>query len=182
MKASLIISIYNNIPFLKVVLDSLVQQTYNKFEIIIAEDGEDAAVAEFIKHYPFVHQHVHLTQKDEGWRKNQAMNMAIRAAKTDWLIFIDGDCVLHNRFIEMHMKYAAENIILAGKRVKLDQESSQLLLSGISNLSILQKQLRRKIIAGKGKIRVAYLYRIGSNLPEPDTGHRQIWSGIECCH
>lgn len=153
MKASLIISIYNNIPFLKVVLDSLVQQTYNKFEIIIAEDGEDAAVAKFIKHYPFVHQHVHLTQKDEGWRKNQAMNMAIRAAKTDWLIFIDGDCVLHNRFIEMHMKYAAENIILAGKRVKLDQESSQLLLSGISNLSILQKQLRRKIIAGKGKIR-----------------------------
>ena len=153
MKASLIIAIYDNIPFLKVILDSLRFQTEKDFEIIIAEDGENAAVQKFINSYPFEQQLQHLTQKDEGWRKNKAMNAAIRAAKTDWLIFIDGDCVLHNRFIEMHLRYAEENTILAGKRVKLDEESSQLLMSDISNINLLQRQLTRKLIVGKGKIR-----------------------------
>ena len=106
MKASLIIAIYNNILFLKAVLDSLQLQTEKDFEIIIAEDGENHAVKEFVETYNFVQPWQHLTQKDEGWRKNQAMNMAIRAAKTDWLIFIDGDCIPHPRFIEMHLRYS----------------------------------------------------------------------------
>ncbi len=153
MKASLIIAIYDNIVFLKVVLDSLRFQTEKDFEIIIAEDGENNEVEEFINKYPFEQPWKHLTQKDEGWRKNKAMNMAIHAAKAEWLIFIDGDCVLHKQFIEMHLRYANENLILAGKRVKLDQESSNHLLLNISNMHILEKQLRRKLFFGKGKIR-----------------------------
>ena len=153
MKASLIIAIYNNIPFLKVVLDSLQLQTEKDFEIIIAEDGQNSAVKEFINKYPFEQSWQHLTQKDEGWRKNKAMNLSIQAAKSDWLIFIDGDCVLHNRFIEMHVRYARENSILAGKRVKLDEGSSQLLMDDIANIKLLQRQLVLKLIVGKGKIR-----------------------------
>ena len=53
MKASLIIAIYNNIRFLKAVLDSISYQTEKDFEIIITEDGENAEVKEFINHYPF---------------------------------------------------------------------------------------------------------------------------------
>jgi len=41
MKASLIISVYQNVPFLKAVLDSLACQTEKDVEVIIAEDGED---------------------------------------------------------------------------------------------------------------------------------------------
>jgi len=153
MKASLIIAIYDNIPFLKVILDSLQLQTEKDFEVIIAEDGENTAVKEFINQYPFEQPHQHLTQKDEGWRKNKAMNMAIRAAKADWLIFIDGDCVLDSRFVEMHLRYAKEDSILAGKRVKLDEESSKLLMDSIDNLKILKRQLIRKLFFGKGKMR-----------------------------
>ena len=153
MKASLIISIYDNIRFLKVILDSLRFQTEKDFEIIIAEDGNNSTVLEFISHYPFEQSYQHLTQKDEGWRKNKAMNMAIRAAKAEWLIFIDGDCVLHDRFIEMHIRYAHEDYILAGKRVKLDEGSSEFLMENFMNLKLLEKQLVRKLFYGKGKIR-----------------------------
>ena len=59
MKASLIIAIYDNIRFLKVILDSLHFQTEKDFEIIIAEDGENSDIKEFISHYPFEwHQHI----------------------------------------------------------------------------------------------------------------------------
>lgn len=153
MKASLIIAIYKNIPFLQTILDSLRYQTEKKFEIVIAEDGENESVKQFIEQYSFEQPYQHLTQKDEGWRKNKALNMAIRAAKADWLIFIDGDCVLHPRFIEMHLRYAAEKTILVGKRVKLDPESSAQLIKSSGNTKFLQKQLLQKMIWGKGDIK-----------------------------
>lgn len=41
MKASLIISVYKNVTFLKAVLGLLKYQTEKVFEIIISEDGND---------------------------------------------------------------------------------------------------------------------------------------------
>lgn len=150
-KASLIISIYKNTEFLKVVLDSLKFQTEQNFEIIISEDAEHAHVRDFIRQYPFIQDYQHITQEDNGWRKNLALNNAIRASKSDWLIFIDGDCVLHPRFIEMHVRYADEKAILAGKRIKLDARLSELLIQDIQNLQIIQKEAFRKLFYAKGK-------------------------------
>ncbi len=118
----MIISIYDNVEFLKCILDALEYQTEQNFEIIISEDAEHAHVRDFIQNYPFRQPCRHITQKDDGWRKNKALNRAILAAQSDWLVFIDGDCVLHPRFMEFHIKYAEENRILAGKRVKLNPE------------------------------------------------------------
>ena len=50
MKASLIISVYKNVQFLKAVLDSLQYQTEKDVEIIIAEDGESVEMKAFIEH------------------------------------------------------------------------------------------------------------------------------------
>lgn len=126
--STLIISVYKNTAFLKAVLDSLAHQTDKRFEVIISEDGQSPAMAEFIARYPFQNAFQHICQEDLGWRKNRILNEAIRLAKTDWLVFIDGDCLLHPRFIEFHLKQAHPQQILAGKRIKLDPESTELIL------------------------------------------------------
>jgi cellulose synthase/poly-beta-1,6-N-acetylglucosamine synthase-like glycosyltransferase len=125
-KASLIISVYKDTQSLKVVLNCLRHQTEKNFEIIVSEDGEDEKMRRFIAEYNFENDYQHLSQEDMGWRKNMALNNAIKAAKSEWLIFIDGDCVLHPRFIEHHVKLADENYILAGKRIKLNPRLSDL--------------------------------------------------------
>lgn len=130
MKASLIISIYKNTQALKAVLDSLKRQTEQDIEVILSEDGNDAQMAAFIASYDFPWPIQHLTQPDEGWRKEKALNKAVVAAKNDWLIFIDGDCVLHPRFIEYHVRYQQRGIMLAGKRVKLNPELSERCMKG----------------------------------------------------
>lgn len=130
MKASLIISIYKNTQALKAVLDSLKRQTEQDIEVILSEDGNDAQMAAFIASYDFSWPIQHLTQPDEGWRKEKALNKAVVAAKSDWLIFIDGDCVLHPRFIEYHVRYQQRGIMLAGKRVKLNPELSERCMKG----------------------------------------------------
>ena len=151
-KASVIISVYDNTRLLKPVLDSLKQQTEKNFEIIISEDGESYEMKDFVRNYPFEHSFQHLSQEDDGWRKNKALNNAVRHANADWLIFIDGDCVLHPRFVEMHLRYAGETVILAGKRVKLDPETSGFLQNNMPEaIGEMQKKCIRKLFTGRGK-------------------------------
>lgn len=130
MKATLIISIYKNTRALKAVLDSLKAQTEQDIELILSEDGEDPQMASFIASYDFPWPMLHLTQADQGWRKELALNRAVVAAKNDWLIFIDGDCVLHPRFIEWHCRYQQRGVMLAGKRIKLSPSLSERYLRG----------------------------------------------------
>jgi GT2 family glycosyltransferase len=130
MKATLIISIYKNTRALEAVLDSLKRQTEQDIEVILSEDGCDAQMATFIGQYSFPWPMQHLTQADEGWRKERALNRAVVAAKCDWLIFIDGDCVLHPRFIEWHVRYRQQGVLLAGKRVKLNPALSERCMKG----------------------------------------------------
>lgn len=128
--ASLIISTYKNTEFLKVVLNSVLAQSDMRFEIIISEDAEHEHVKAFVGQFKSPVPLYHLTQPDIGWRKNLALNRAIAASNTDYLVFIDEDCVLHPRFMEFHIKWADKKTILAGKRIKLDAYSSKLILDG----------------------------------------------------
>ncbi|MBQ7191308.1 MAG: glycosyltransferase [Paludibacteraceae bacterium] len=133
-KATVIISVYKNTRALAAVLRSLEKQTEQCFEVIISEDGESTEMKQFVEQYMSSRQSkwdmLHLTQEDICWRKNRALNCAIEAADTDWLIFIDGDCVLHPKFVETHIRYSAEGVVLAGKRVKLNPQLSERLMNG----------------------------------------------------
>lgn len=152
-KTSIIISIYDNINFLRVVLDSLKQQTEQCFEIVISEDASHLHVKEFIDNYPFIHDYQHLTQPDVGWKKNKALNRAILASKSDWLIFIDGDCVLHPRFVEYHLKNSSPSFILGGKRIKLNESLSKRLLSNINFIHSIQSVLLKLFFKKKKGIK-----------------------------
>lgn len=136
MFTSVIISVYKNVEALQTVLRSLEHQTVQSFEVIISEDGQCAEMADFVRSHKWAWPHQHLTQEDLGWRKNRALNRAVLAAKHDWLIFIDGDCVLHPRFIEWHLReaerYHGQKVMIGGKRIKLSSTLSQRLIQGCS--------------------------------------------------
>ena len=149
IQTTLIISVYKDTSFLDAVLKSLPGQTLQNFEVMISEDGESEEMREFLSQVKMPFPVRHLTQKDIGWRKNHALNRAIREAKTDWLIFIDGDCVLHPRFMEFHWKLAEEKFVLAGKRIKLDPETSDLLISG----KVKPEEMSSRILANFSKIK-----------------------------
>lgn len=128
MKATVIISVYSNVRALNAVMCSLERQTEKDFEVIVSEDAEHKEMAEYCASYRGQLKIIHLTQVDNGWNKNHALNRAINAASTDWFIFVDGDCVLHPRFIEYHLRLRGEKNIVAGKRVKLNAELSERLM------------------------------------------------------
>jgi cellulose synthase/poly-beta-1,6-N-acetylglucosamine synthase-like glycosyltransferase len=146
MKVSLIISIYKNIEDLKIVLQALQFQTYPDFEIIISEDGQDMPMWSFLRQYNQHRKVIHITQPDKGWRKNRALNNAIRHSSGDYLIFIDGDCILHHKFIEHHVALARPDRILAGKRIKFGiQYSNKIRLGSLHPLMIQHTILKETV-------------------------------------
>jgi glycosyltransferase involved in cell wall biosynthesis len=68
--------------------------------------------------------------EDQGWRKNIILNKSVVHSKSDFLIFIDGDCILHNRFVEEHVKMASPGVVRAGRRVNLSPRVSKKILAG----------------------------------------------------
>jgi hypothetical protein len=43
-------------------------------------------------------------------------------AKADYIVFIDGDCILHGKFLESHWRLKKEKVILSGRRVRLGEK------------------------------------------------------------
>jgi len=125
-KASVIISIYNNLHFLKLVLAGFENQSDKDFEIILADDGSGKDVIDEIKLLlsKFPVKIKHIWQEDAGFRKNKILNKAIGIAETDYLVFIDGDCIPHSKFIVGHLSNRERKYCLAGRRVNLSKKIS----------------------------------------------------------
>ena len=111
LKCSIIISVYKDTDSLDLILESLINQTIIPNEVIISEDGNSKEMVEYVKVAKDKYKKldiVHLYQEDIGWRKNIALNRAIVASKYEYLIFIDGDCVPFDDFIENHIMQASK--------------------------------------------------------------------------
>jgi len=126
MRVSIIVAVYKDIEALDVIIESLREQTYKNFEVIIAEDGNSKEMAKYVSTIKDLNI-IHTTQEDIGIRKSKSQNNAIRAANGDYLIFIDGDCVLYSTFIEYHVKLAQKGYFVGGRRVNLGPKYSNLL-------------------------------------------------------
>ncbi len=123
---SLIIAVYGHPDFLERIFASLEHQTHQNFEVLVADDGSADDVKELIERVrPRFHQNLrHVWHEDDGFRKTVIVNRAAAMAKSDYLVFIDGDCVLHHRFLERHYKRRRRSRVLSGRRVMLERELS----------------------------------------------------------
>lgn len=121
MKVSLIITTYNWHRALAVVLQSVLDQTYPDFEIIIADDGSDESTAETVKTILFNSRVPwrHVRHLDSGIRQARVKNLAVRHSNGDYFIFIDHDVALHPMFIQDHIDLSDPDLFLQGKRVFL---------------------------------------------------------------
>ena len=142
LKNTIIISVYKDTESLDLILESLLNQTIIPNEVLISEDGNSVEMSEYVAIAKNRYKNLditHLFQEDIGWRKNIALNKAVMAAKYEYLIFVDGDCVPFDNFIENHVKQAEKKIVLAGKRVELGENitkeirSKKLTVSRLTN-------------------------------------------------
>jgi glycosyltransferase involved in cell wall biosynthesis len=132
---SVIISTYNWPEALAVCLDSVYAQSDKNFEIIIADDGSTLNNREKTQVYcagsPVSIRCVY--HEDRGFRAGTIRNKAVAASKGEYLLFIDGDCILRPDFIARHRQLAETGCFVPGNRI---------LLNPVFTEQVLEKRLR----------------------------------------
>jgi glycosyltransferase involved in cell wall biosynthesis len=150
IKASIIAAFYKSIDYLKLVLAGFERQTEKNFELIVADDGSSEEIGDEIKkltsHYTYPIKHI--WHEDKGFRKNKILNKAIENSESDYLIFIDADCIPHKAFVEGHLNYANSNTSLTGRRVNLSQKITNRLTEENVLNGFLEKNVFRLVKDG----------------------------------
>lgn len=121
MKTALLISTYNWKEALNLIFMSILGQTKMPDEILIADDGSKEDTKQLIlKFSESIKVPVkHLWQDDLGFRKSKILNIAVASSTADYIIQVDGDCILHKNFIQDHINHASKNTYLYGSRVNI---------------------------------------------------------------
>ncbi len=155
---SLIITTYNWKEALTVVLNSVAQQTRIPDEVVVADDGSREDTRERIDQlreampYPIVHAY----QEDNGFQVSSIRNRAIALAKSEYIISIDGDMMLHPNFIEDHLSVAKQGTYVQGGRVIMNDELTQGILTdpiNIPQISFSSREIKNK----KNALRSSFL-------------------------
>ena len=125
-KMSLIIAVHDKPEFLEKVFESLRRQTFKDFEVVVADDGLGPSIAKLCEKWneEFSYPIAHVWQEHKGFRKTMIANKAVTRSRSDYLCFIDGDCILHHRFLEDHFTTRKIGTVLSGRRVMLDETIS----------------------------------------------------------
>lgn len=119
MKSSVIVTTYNNPLALKKVLDSLLSQRKAPDEVIIADDGSGEDTAQVVKTFSTIAPFpvIHVWHDDKGFRAAKIRNEAIKQSAGEYIILLDGDCIVNRHFISDHLLLSEKRYFIQGKRV-----------------------------------------------------------------
>ncbi len=147
---SIIISFYNKIDYLKLILAGFERQTFKSFEIIIADDGSGQKVINEIEQFSrkISYKLSHVWQDDKGFRKNKILNKCVTISSSDYIIFIDGDCIPHSEFVNEHFINRRKQFCLTGRRVNLSKKYTALLTAENVKEGLIEKETIKIIIDG----------------------------------
>src|SRR6476620_3116611 len=101
--ASIIVTSYNQVETLKLLFAILDRQTLKEFEVIVADDGSSDGTRELCLRKGTFQIH-YITQEDFGYQKAKILNQSLIIAKSDYLIFVDGDVILERHFVQDHLE------------------------------------------------------------------------------
>lgn len=131
MKVTVITTVYNRPGHFRLMLAALAAQTRRPDEVVVADDGSDAATVAALRHLaagsPIPCTVVR--QEKDGYRLAAARNLAIRASTGDYLVFADCDIALLPDAIEAHLSLAAPGRILGGNRALLGEDATSRLFA-----------------------------------------------------
>ena len=98
-RISVLMGIYNCAPTLQEALNSLYDQTYQGFKIILCDDGSHDDTLKIAEENARLHENVIVIKNDRNMGLNYTLNHCLEYADTEYIARMDGDDIsLPTRF------------------------------------------------------------------------------------
>lgn len=111
---SVIVPIYNAENYLEECIDSIINQTYKDFELILVNDGSTDSSPQICKKYAEKYDFVHLVSKSNGGLVS-ARKAGLNVANGEYIGWVDADdCIVPEMFEKMcnEVKRTAADIVI----------------------------------------------------------------------
>lgn len=90
MLFSIVVPVYNVEKYISICIDSIIQQTYSNWELLLIDDGSTDRSYEICKEYEKKDERIYLYKK-ENTGQADTRNIGIGYATGDYLLFVDSD-------------------------------------------------------------------------------------------
>ena len=115
MKVSVLIPAYNSEKEIYTCIRSLLEQTYHDFEVIAVDDGSTDRTGSRLDFYAKIHPELITVIHQENRGVSAARNAALKAAKGEFILFLDSDDWMKRRTLETlvaaQARYQADVVI-----------------------------------------------------------------------
>jgi teichuronic acid biosynthesis glycosyltransferase TuaG len=94
---------YNASKYIRLAINSVINQTYDDWELIIVDDGSIDATSEIVKEYLFIDKRVSYFYQENG-KQGKARNLGISKSSGVYLAFLDADDIWLPDKLEIQIK------------------------------------------------------------------------------
>lgn len=122
MTVSIIVPIYNSRDYLSQCIDSILNQSYSDFELLLIDDGSTDDSRTICDGYEAKDNRIRTYHKENGG-VSSARNKGLDEAKGDYIVFIDADDYVNPGYIEHLMNSDSDLAITGIKRFNARNDS-----------------------------------------------------------
>lgn len=172
---SIITATYNSEEFIEDTVQSVLNQTYTNWELIIIDDASRDNTFSIISEYAPMHSNIKIFQNGNNQGAAITRNRGIKEAKGDFIAFLDGDDLWKPQKLEKQLKFMLDNNAdVSFSSYDLMDESGNFLCKTVKALPKLEykKFLKCNYI---GNLTGIYNTKALGKIYAPDLRKRQDW-------
>lgn len=149
-KFTIIIPVYNCEKYLKKTIESILDQTYKNYEIILIDDGSSDGSPKICDEYSEKYNNIKTIHKEnEGVSK--ARNIGLQNSKSDYVCFFDSDDYVEKNFLEYAEKIFAKyntELLITGffSEVEIENEISFDIINSDEKNYISKEEIKKDLI------------------------------------
>lgn len=107
-KISVILSTYNDSKYIYEAIESILNQSFRDFEMIIIDDASNDDTVRIIENFCDDRIRLYINKKNQGLTKN--LNKALHLAKGEYIARMDGDDISHVERLKKQVEYLDKHL------------------------------------------------------------------------
>ena len=99
---------YNSAPYLSETIDSIINQTFKNWRLIIVDGNSNTETQKILKNYAN-HPNINIIWLKKNKKAGFCRNLAIRNSKSDYIAFIDSDDIWEKEKLSKQLEFMIKN-------------------------------------------------------------------------
>lgn len=140
---SIVMPCYNGEQFIQETIESVMNQTYKSWELIIVDDGSKDNSYSIVSRYAKNDKRIHLIQQKNAGSA-AARNNGIRHSKGQYLALLDSDDIWLPGFLDSQVRFIQQKgaVCVCSSYSRIDEQSNEILKPVMSKPIITSKDMK----------------------------------------